>query len=340
MPRLPCWRSSPKSISGGCTWARVSARSSHTRPQRLRLSEPAAYSRITAARLSRRFPIVLSLIDDGGATLTTVGLLAAHLTEENHEALLGAAAHKSKRDVERIVAALHPLPDIAASVRALPAARSDRATPVEAAPASTLAAPAPVLNCPAAAPVAASTSRHALVAPLAPRRYLIRMTVSEATHDKLQQATDLLRHTIPDGDPAAVVDRALTVLVDQLLRTKAAAVARPRSASRPSRRAGVKSRHVPAPVRRAVWARDQGRCAFVGTAGRCHATGRLEFHHVVPFASGGPTTVENIQLRCRGHNAYEGELAFGDWRGRPRGMRTADGEPATARELRPDGVGP
>lgn len=44
---------------------------------------------------------------------------------------------------------------------------------------------------------------------------------------------------------------------------------------------------------------------------RCTEQGFLEYHHVTPYASGGPPTVENIQLRCRAHNGYEAELDFG-----------------------------
>jgi hypothetical protein len=32
---------------------------------------------------------------------------------------------------------------------------------------------------------------------------------------------------------------------------------------------------------------------------------------VRPYADGGETTVENIELRCRAHNAYEAEQYFG-----------------------------
>ena len=70
---------------------------------------------------------------------------------------------------------------------------------------------------------------------------------------------------------------------------------------------------MPASVKRAVWARDGGQCAFVGTEGRCTARGFLELHHVEPFALGGPTTIDNLQLRCRAHNAYEAEMAFGSF---------------------------
>ncbi|PYR55121.1 MAG: hypothetical protein DMF85_20480, partial [Acidobacteria bacterium] len=72
------------------------------------------------------------------------------------------------------------------------------------------------------------------------------------------------------------------------------------------------SRHVPAEVKRKVWERDGGQCAFVGAGGRCAERSFLEFHHVVPFADGGPSTATNLQLRCRPHNAYEAELRFGD----------------------------
>jgi len=32
---------------------------------------------------------------------------------------------------------------------------------------------------------------------------------------------------------------------------------------------------------------------------------------VLPYAAGGQATVDNIQLRCRAHNGYEAEQAFG-----------------------------
>src|SRR5262249_7271767 len=135
----------------------------------------------------------------------------------------------------------------------------------------------------------------------------VKLTVSQETHDKLQRARDLLRHAIPDGDPAAVIDRALTLLLAQLEKTKHGATTRPR-AGFAKRSTG---RHIPAAAKRAVWARDAGRCAFDGPEGRCPETGFLEFHHVLPFATGGETSVENLELRCRSHNALEADRFFG-----------------------------
>jgi hypothetical protein len=31
----------------------------------------------------------------------------------------------------------------------------------------------------------------------------------------------------------------------------------------------------------------------------------------LPYARGGPSVVDNIELRCRAHNAFEAELDFG-----------------------------
>lgn len=152
-----------------------------------------------------------------------------------------------------------------------------------------------------------SPSRFAVVTPLAPERYKVQFTVSRDTHDKLRRAQDLLRHSIPNGDPAAIFDRALTLLLADLEHAKLAATVRPRAA-RPT---ASGSRHIPAAVKREIWKRDGGQCAFVGTQGRCTERGFLEFHHVQPYADGGAAAVENLELRCRAHNLHEAERYFG-----------------------------
>ncbi len=86
----------------------------------LHLSEHAAYARIEAARVARRFPVVLERLAEGAVTLTAVGLLAPHLTPDNHQALLEAARHKSKREVQELVARIRPKADVPATVRKLP----------------------------------------------------------------------------------------------------------------------------------------------------------------------------------------------------------------------------
>jgi 5-methylcytosine-specific restriction endonuclease McrA len=166
-------------------------------------------------------------------------------------------------------------------------------------------------------PAAAAPERpahRAVVTPLAPERYRVQFTVGEATHEKLRRVQDLLRREIPDGDPGAIFDRALTLLLEDVARKKVALTSQPRN----GQAAATRSRQIPARVKRAVWLRDGGRCAFVASAGRrCNERAFLEFHHREPYAVGGEATVANISLRCRQHNAYEGERVFGTRVGGP-----------------------
>jgi hypothetical protein len=274
----------------------------------LHLSEHAAYGRIEAARVARRLPAILDLLADGSVTLTTVCVLAPHLTPENHQQLLDAARHKSKRDVEQQVAALRPLPPVAPVIRKLPAPRP-HCTPAQPGLSASDAPSKEAGDDTAGTPFYPSgpIARPAIIASLAPERYKVQFTVTRETHDKLRRVQDLLRHSVANGDPAVIFDRALTVLLAELERKKFAQTARPRAGGNP--KSG--SRHVPAAVKREVWKRDDGRCAFIGTDGRCSERALLEFHHVIPFADGGATTSANLQLRCRAHNGYEAELFFG-----------------------------
>jgi len=270
--------------------------------QVLHLSEHAAYLRIEAARAARRFPVILEQLADGSLHLSAVSLLAPHLTVANHVEVLDAARHKSKRDVEQVVARLRPQLDVAPVVRKLPAPKP---VTVSQAP---LKAEAPESDqyVPAAPVVATPPTRPSEVKPLAPERFKVQFTVGRDTYEKLRQVQDLLRHSIPNGDPATIFDRALTLLLAELSKTKFSAASRPRA----GRQTRPGSRHISAAVKREVWHRDGGRCAFRGEQGRCTETGFLEFHHVVPYAKGGATNKENLELRCRTHNAYEAAQEF------------------------------
>ena len=266
--------------------------------QVLHLAEHAAFNRIEAARAARRFPIILELLSDGRIHLSAVRLLAPHLTEANHESLLHEASHKSKREVEQIVARVLPRPDAPSIVRKLPA-------PQITARASTTDTAATRLDAVPAVTMTSAPWRN--TEPLAPGRFKVQLTVGEETYRKLRRVQDLLRHRLPSGDLEEIIDRALTLLLTDLEKSKIGATGRPRRSSSPAKC----SRHVPSQVRRVVWTRDGGRCRFEGPAGRCAETGLLEFHHIVPYANGGAATVENLELRCAAHNRYEAEQCFG-----------------------------
>ena len=140
----------------------------------------------------------------------------------------------------------------------------------------------------APSPSALPATHRPIVEASAPTRYRVQFTIGQETHEKLRRLQALLRREIPDGDPGAIFDRALTVLLEKVERTKLAAAAKPRP-NRPIRPAtdtgvlkpGLPSRHVPREIKRAVWRRDAGQCAFVSPTGRrCTQSTFLEFHHI------------------------------------------------------------
>lgn len=310
----------------------------------LHLSEDAAYKRIQAARAGRRFTVLFEALAEGRLHLSGIVLLAAHLNEANVHSLVEASADRSKSEIERLLAERFPRADVPATVRALPDHPSTstlRLAPgqVEISDASSSNDPVPVSPDGAGPDVPADTQAAALqreaarlpvhaaplspgtvgtpfprLTPRSPGRYALQVTLSKETYETLQRARELLSHRIPSGDLAQVLDRALNALVTQLEKRKCAAAARPRGRTpkhTPSR-TDLAARTIPADVRRAVWARDGGRCTFRSDDGkRCDARTLLEFDHIEPLARGGPATVGGIRLRCRTHNQYEAERVFG-----------------------------
>jgi hypothetical protein len=74
-----------------------------------------------------------------------------------------------------------------------------------------------------------------------------------------------------------------------------------------------RSRNIPASVRDKVFARDGGKCTFVGENGkRCDSTWNIEIDHIVPFARGGNNSPGNLRLLCAKHNLMEAQRAYGE----------------------------
>jgi hypothetical protein len=311
----------------------------------LGLSEDASYRRADAAILARRFPIILDMLAEGSIHLTTIRIIGGYLTEENHKELLEAARGKSKQQLELLKATLFPSPDIPTSLRKVPDSGMvlEQTVPVDGLFASEAPVGAAALNGSALgavnaekqamATVGTGTVEHALsstgsptptrkavMAPLSPERYNLHVMIDAETYHALRELQDLRRHQVPNGELATILRRAVLRERDQVKRERFGLVERPRKKSRQTTLvpdpqstsadngpATVNTRHVPAAVKRAVWRRDGGCCAFVGQSGRrCSETGRLEFHHVKAYSLGGLATVENIALRCRAHNVHEG----------------------------------
>jgi hypothetical protein len=261
----------------------------------LGFSEDETCNRTGAVRAVLEYPVVLEMLEARSITMTTARLLYPHLKgQPDPAAVLRSAAGRSRREVERLIATLSPRPDVATTIRKVPVSPTPQA-----------------LAFGTQGTVAANTPRPsppAQFAPLSPDRYRLQVTISGSAVEKLELAQDMLSHALPKGDAAAVLEQALDLLLEDLARRRFATT----SAPRPDQEGAKGSRHVPAAVKRAVWVRDRGRCAFVGTTGRrCDERWFVQFHHRHPHALGGPATVDNIALRCAAHNAHEARIDFG-----------------------------
>ena len=297
----------------------------------LGLSKGAAFYRKTAAELVQRYPEIIEPLRQGKLCLTSVVALAKVITPENRAEVLPRFFHASKQDAQAIVAELKP--------EAAPP-RREVVTAVPTRAAATLSSPVPAPRIAAEASssesvhpanlAAAAVAVQGVPAPPAPdldrvepltadlRRFHV--TVSKRFLDKLAAARDALSHSLPDASSEAVLEAALDLLLEKHDRKKGL-VKKPRPApARPSAR----PRHIPAEVKRAVWIRDGGKCVWpLASGGVCGSTRQLELDHIVPVARGGPSTIENLRLTCRCHNALAAVPSFGDaWMERFRSPRT------------------
>jgi hypothetical protein len=90
----------------------------------LGLCKSSAYRRIAAARVCRQYPDVFARVAAGELQISVLATLSRYLTIENAAQLLDACSRKSCEQVEELLAIRFPKPDIADSIRRLPARSS------------------------------------------------------------------------------------------------------------------------------------------------------------------------------------------------------------------------
>lgn len=246
----------------------------------LHLSRDGAAKRIQVARKARELPVILHAIAEGRVHLSGMNLLAPYLRPENVEDLLEAATHRTDSEIERLVAERFPRPD------------------------------APEWMGEAGAGASTHAGR---LASTAPGRVLFQCPISREEADRIQYALELMSHRNPQGRLAALVGPAVEALIRELEKEKFAATDRPSGLDTTCGAARVvKSRHIPADVKRAVWERDGGACTFVSDDGHvCGSRWMVEFDHVQEVGRGGEATVDNVRLLCRAHNQLCAERTYG-----------------------------
>jgi len=293
---------------------------------RWNLSESAAYKRARSARAARQFPVLFEAVADGRLHMSAIAELADHLTKDNVSQLMKLVTHKTRRQVQQLVAERFPRPDLPTRIRPLPA--SGVATGVQ----DTAIEPEAPKQCSSQAetqvvanteaqlfPGTAGTSMAVTGTPTsphgfqlmatAPQSFALQLTISTAARDYLKRAQELLGFQVAPNDVAGVLELALKDFVEKLEKRRCARTDRPRKTASP---ASKNPRHIPAAVKRQVRERDGDQCTFVSEDGvRCSERKGLEFDHILAPFDGGKATVANLRMRCRPHNQYAAECALG-----------------------------
>jgi 5-methylcytosine-specific restriction endonuclease McrA len=301
--------------------------------------------RIAAARVCREYPAAFTRVANGELQLSVLCALRPHLNAENASGLFAACSRKSYEQVEELLAARFPRPEVRDLIRRLPEPRvgtpdmgskQTEAQPVElesrAPRTDALAEPAVPLVSQLQGERPRPPAHRGAVKPLSAERFSVNFTADAAFRDLLEEVRSLFSHTEPKGDLMHAMKRGLEALRTELLKKRFGVGREPRrvrlkpneareasessehqTASRFGTTEGVKrTRHVPAAVAREVYARDQGRCTFCAADGRrCGERRLLQLDHVIPHAEGGAATAVNLRLRCQAHNLHTAREHFG-----------------------------
>jgi hypothetical protein len=163
----------------------------------LRLSEDATCNRTEVARACRRFPEILDRLASGELNLTSARVLTPHLTPGNVKDVLARASGRRRREIDLLIAELHPRPDAPTLIRRLPTpatSSAPNASPSTSESGAAIPAPPAVV---ALTPRVMTPTPRPAIQPTAPERYRVQFTVGQATHDKPAAAAG----TAPPRDP-------------------------------------------------------------------------------------------------------------------------------------------
>ena len=148
-----------------------------------------------------------------------------------------------------------------------------------------------------------------------PPQHRFHFTADAELLQMVDRLRGLLRHKIPDGRLEGIFKEAAKTLLAKIDHDKAVLYLQPKKRSGPSPSSSERrgSRFVPRTIKREVWTRDGGRCAYAAPDGRrCESHEALEYDHIVAWADGGRSdTPDNIRLLCRAHNQRLGRRRFG-----------------------------
>jgi hypothetical protein len=277
----------------------------------LGLSRGSAHYRKVAAQLVQRFPEVVEPLRSGKLCITVVLELAKVITPENRAEVLPQFIGRSKQEAKAMAVEIRPAEvvprkEMVTAVPGVSRMPAGRVQPVE--PVLPVQPATTELPKRDSLPIVAPPERRDSFEPLTSDLRRLHMTVSKQFLEKLESARRGQGHAQPGASAEKVLEAALDLLLAHQAKRRAE-VKNPQQNPRPTKNPC----HVPAAVKRAVWARDEGKCQWrLDSGGICGSTMCLEIDHIRPLARGGKSTVANCRLACRFHNQLAARQVYGD----------------------------
>ncbi|MDZ4678666.1 MAG: HNH endonuclease signature motif containing protein [Oligoflexia bacterium] len=130
-----------------------------------------------------------------------------------------------------------------------------------------------------------------------------------AKNNKAQKAQDLRRDCEMNVNLTKANFANANLINADLANAEAVKKAFPEKYNPPSQR----SRYIPALIKRQVWVRAKSQCTFIDPVSKfgCQANRFLQTEHIIPFALGGTSTLDNLTLLCSNHNKLKALHTFG-----------------------------
>jgi 5-methylcytosine-specific restriction endonuclease McrA len=303
---------------------------------RLNLSEGSVYRRTQVAAVCRTYPQILEALATGRLHLTGASLIAAHLAPDNVERLIDAAAGKTRREVEELIAEFAPKPAFQPSLRKLPSRIPDltETVPLEEKPEVAPPEQRPV-------PSAGGFGRDR-IEPASEDRYNLRFSAGIEFADKLKRFAEVMGIESPQNHLEEILGQALEIALEKkdprrrLERRREREAKRetlPELENRPrpgdaehgektapqgeqdrSRESGgpAPRRHLPSEVRERVLERAGYQCEYRGPEGlRCTSRTGLEIEHTKPFAVYRSHDERHLRAFCPAHNLQAARKFYG-----------------------------
>ena len=256
----------------------------------LGLSHNKACKRVAVARISRLYPELLTMLENGEVSVSILALLPPKLTEANYELVIEGIKNRSKREAELFLSTIslngeqlqdEPRVEVKILCSQDVFQKLERAKEILAPGGQTWS---DVLN--EALEVFLEKNDPVLKAERAQKR-------SEAKLDKIlveeKEAAGSVVADAPDFIPGKT--DPIRILPGEK---------------------GRAARYIPQAIRHAVTMRDEGCCSYVSPEGKCCGSRKfLELDHRIPWAFGGQHEVSNLRLLCRAHNQYVAEKMIG-----------------------------